>query len=80
MFCCASLHEEGSFSTLTVLVWHSWPLAGLLNFHDVHSYLHHDVALYKSMEKTVRGSSLQPAAGLRPSFQLPAQGHDSQPC
>lgn len=50
--------------------WYS----GLVNLLDGRSTLHRNKTLKESVEQTVRGSSLQLAAGLRPSSQLLAWG------
>lgn len=55
--------------------WYSGPVSLL----DGHSTLHCNMALKESVEQTVRGSSFQLVAGLRPSSQLLAWGCYSGP-
>lgn len=61
-----------------LMVLASW-YSGPVSLPDGRSALHHDMALKESAEQSVRGSSLQLAAGLRSSLQLLAWGCYSDP-
>lgn len=72
---CPSARERSSSMFMALASWCSGPVSLL----DGHSTLQYDTALKELVEQTVRGSSLQLAAGPRPSSQLLAWGCYSDP-
>lgn len=72
---CPSARERSSSMLMALASWCSGPVSLL----DGRSALQYDMALKELVEQTVRSSSLQLAAGLRPSSQLLARGCYSDP-
>lgn len=75
VYLCPSAGQMSSSVLMALAAWYSGPV----NLLDGCSNLDCDTALKESMEQTVRGSSLQLTAGLRPSSRLLAWGCYSDP-